>query len=95
MRRLAAALVLAGALAVGGCGSGGDVEALQEQVDRLEAQVATQQQEIDTLESETAAVRAIEGRLTDIEGLLQGLADRVPELGELQTLLDQLRGLVP
>ena len=77
-----------------GCGSS-DVDTLQEEVDRLEGQVALQQQELDKFESETEAIRALESRLGDIEGLLQGLADRVPELGQLQELLDQLRGLLP
>ncbi len=94
MRRLAAALALAVVLAAAGCGSS-DVDTLQEEVDRLEGQVALQQQQLDKLESETEAIRALESRLGDIEGLLQGLADRVPELGQLQELIDQLRGLVP
>jgi hypothetical protein len=81
-------------LVAAGCGSG-DVESLQQQVDRLEATVARQQQQIDTLEADTDAVRAIESRLDDIETLIQGLVERVPELGQLQELLDQLRGLIP
>jgi DNA repair exonuclease SbcCD ATPase subunit len=94
VRRLAAALTLVGVLAAAGCGSS-DVDTLQEEVDRLEGQVALQQQQLDKLESETEAIRTLESRLGDIEGLLQGLADRVPELGQLQELLDQLRGLLP
>jgi uncharacterized protein HemX len=94
VRRAAACLALAGVLVAAGCGSG-DVESLQQQVDRLEATVARQQQQIDTLEANTDGVRAIESRLDDIETLIQGLVERVPELGQLQELLDQLRGLIP
>ena len=57
--------------------------------------VARQQEQIDALEADTDAVRAIESRLDDIEGLIQGLVEQVPELGQLQELIDQLRGLVP
>ena len=92
LQKLARTLV--GALG-SGCGSGGDVESLQQQVDGLEATVARQQEQIDALEADTDAVRAIESRLDDIEGLIQGLVEQVPELGQLQELIDQLRGLVP
>ncbi len=72
MRR-AAAVVGIVALLVAGCGSGGDVEQLQQRVDDLERQVAIQRQEIDKLRSETAAVRSVQRRLDDIQGVVDGI----------------------
>ena len=94
MRRAAALVLILGAiLAAAGCGG-----ASEEDVEQLEARVAALEAEVATLEEETAAVRAVAGRLDELEDLIEGLRESLPDLDELPDLLaylEELRELVP
>ena len=60
--------------------------------------MAALEAEVDTLAEETEAVRAVAGRIDDLEALVEGLRESLPDLDELPDLLaylDELRELIP